>query len=52
MYPEVGASCDALGPGYFDPQSPPPFDPRPYPRNALPMNYQGTSGAGGMGGTG
>lgn len=51
-YPEVGASCDALGPGYFDPQNPPPFDPPPYPKNALPMTYQGTSGAGGMGGTG
>lgn len=46
-YPEVGASCDALGPGYFDPQNPPPFDPPPYPRNALPMNYQGTSGGSG-----
>jgi hypothetical protein len=52
VYPEVGASCDALGPGYFDPQDPPPFDPKPYPKNALPMNYQGTSGAGGTGGTG
>ena len=31
---------------------PPPFDPPPYPKNALPMTYQGTSGSGGMGGTG
>jgi hypothetical protein len=52
VYPEVGASCDALGPGAFDPANPPPFDPPPYPRDALPMTYQGTSGAGGMGGTG
>ncbi|MCD2189224.1 DUF3105 domain-containing protein [Actinomycetospora soli] len=52
VYPEVGASCDALGPGYFDPANPPAFDPPPYPRDALPMDYQGTSGAGGMGGAG
>ena len=28
-YPEVGASCDALGPGYFDQDNPPPFQPSP-----------------------
>jgi hypothetical protein len=31
-YPEVGASCAALGPGQFDQDNPPPFDPsRPGP---------------------
>jgi hypothetical protein len=25
VYPEVGASCDALGAGQFDPDNPPPF---------------------------
>ena len=52
VFPEVGASCDALGPGAFDPADPPRFDPPPYPRDALPMNYQGTSGAGSAGGAG
>jgi hypothetical protein len=28
-YPEVGASCDALGPGQFDQDNPPPFNPTP-----------------------
>ena len=28
-YPEVGASCDAMGPGYFDQDNPPPFAPAP-----------------------
>jgi Protein of unknown function (DUF3105) len=28
-YPEVGASCDALGPGQFDQDNPPPFAPAP-----------------------
>ncbi|MBV9312979.1 MAG: DUF3105 domain-containing protein [Pseudonocardia sp.] len=28
-YPEVGASCEALGPGQFDQDNPPPFDPTP-----------------------
>jgi uncharacterized protein DUF3105 len=44
-YPEVGASCDALGAGMFDPNNPPPFDPNPPGPNAKPMNYQGTAGA-------
>jgi hypothetical protein len=29
QYPEVGASCGALGPGQFDPDNPPPFVPTP-----------------------
>ena len=29
VYPEVGASCDALGPGAFDQDNPPPFVPDP-----------------------
>ncbi|MCW2717543.1 DUF3105 domain-containing protein [Pseudonocardia sp.] len=28
-YPEVGASCQALGPGQFDQDNPPPFKPAP-----------------------
>ncbi|HET6500029.1 MAG TPA: DUF3105 domain-containing protein [Amycolatopsis sp.] len=44
-YPEVGASCDALGPGMFDPSNPPPFDPAPPGPDAKPMNYQGSNGA-------
>ncbi len=28
-YPEVGASCQALGPGQFDQDKPPPFAPAP-----------------------
>jgi hypothetical protein len=28
-YPEVGASCDSLGPGRFDQDNPPPFVPTP-----------------------
>jgi hypothetical protein len=43
-YPEVGASCDALGPGAFDPDNPPPFDPAPPGPDAKPMNYQGSTG--------
>jgi len=35
-YPEVGASCDALGPGQFDPSKPPPFDPAPPGPGAVP----------------
>jgi len=30
-YPEVGARCDALGPGLFDQDNPPPFQPAPPP---------------------
>lgn len=44
-YPEVGASCDALGPGQFDPDNPPPFNPAPPGPDAKPMDYQGTDGA-------
>jgi hypothetical protein len=29
QYPEVGASCGALGPGQFDQDNPPPFQPTP-----------------------
>lgn len=43
-YPEVGASCDALGPGAFDPGNPPPFDPTLPGKDAKPMNYQGSTG--------
>lgn len=36
-YPEVGASCDALGPGSFDQDNPPPFDPTPPGPDAVPV---------------
>lgn len=36
-YPEVGASCDALGPGAFDPDNPPRFDPSKPGPGAVPM---------------
>jgi len=36
-YPEPGASCDALGQGLFDPDSPPPFDPSPPGPDAAPV---------------
>jgi hypothetical protein len=36
-YPEVGASCDALGPGQFDPDNPPAFDPSKPGADAVPM---------------
>jgi hypothetical protein len=45
VYPEVGASCDALGPGQFDPDNPPPFDPTPPGKDAKPMDYTGSQGA-------
>jgi hypothetical protein len=35
--PEIGASCDALGPGQFDPDNPPPFDPSKPGPDAVPM---------------
>ncbi|WP_158893109.1 DUF3105 domain-containing protein [Amycolatopsis anabasis] len=44
-YPEVGASCDAIGPGQFDPDNPPPFDPTPPGPDAKPMDYKGSQGA-------
>lgn len=44
-YPEVGASCDALGAGMFDPGNPPPFDPNPPGPDAKPMDYKGSAGA-------
>lgn len=37
-HPEVGASCDALGPGSFDPANPPPFDASPPGPDAVPLN--------------
>ncbi|MBE1501293.1 hypothetical protein H4696_008393 [Amycolatopsis lexingtonensis] len=54
VYPEVGASCDALGAGQFDPDNPPPFDPSKPGPDAKPMDYKGTPNAqadqnGGMG---
>ncbi|GDY32465.1 DUF3105 domain-containing protein [Gandjariella thermophila] len=36
--PEIGASCDALGPGQFDPDNPPPFDPSRSGPDAVPMS--------------
>ncbi|WP_344883700.1 DUF3105 domain-containing protein [Allokutzneria multivorans] len=39
-YPELNASCDALGPGAFDPDNPPPFDATPPGPDAKPMNYE------------
>ncbi|MTD53677.1 DUF3105 domain-containing protein [Amycolatopsis pithecellobii] len=42
--PEVGASCDVLGPGQFDPDNPPPFVATPPGPDAKPMDYQGTQG--------
>jgi hypothetical protein len=43
--PEVGASCDAMGPGAFDPDNPPAFDPAPPGPDAKPMDYVGSEGA-------
>ncbi|MFD9896376.1 DUF3105 domain-containing protein [Amycolatopsis sp. NPDC059027] len=45
VYPEIGASCDALGPGQFDPNNPPPFDPSKPGPDAKPMDYKGSTGA-------
>jgi hypothetical protein len=42
-YPEVGASCDALGPGQFDPNNPPPFDPSPPGPGAVPEQGSGAA---------
>ncbi|HJT03440.1 MAG TPA: DUF3105 domain-containing protein [Pseudonocardiaceae bacterium] len=36
-HPEVGASCEALGPGLFNQDNPPPFDPGPPGPDAIPM---------------
>ncbi|QWF82503.1 DUF3105 domain-containing protein [Amycolatopsis sp. CA-230715] len=41
-YPETGASCDAMGPGAFDPSNPPPFDPSKPGKDAKPMDYKGS----------
>lgn len=38
--PENG-SCDAMGPGQFDPDNPPPFDPTPPGKDAKPMDFKG-----------
>ncbi|MDT8911664.1 DUF3105 domain-containing protein [Amycolatopsis sp. PS_44_ISF1] len=51
VYPEIGASCDALGPGQFDPSNPPPFDPSKPGPDAKPMDYKGSTGAQGDAGT-
>ncbi|WP_033288511.1 DUF3105 domain-containing protein [Amycolatopsis jejuensis] len=45
VYPEIGASCDALGPGMFDPANPPKFDPSKPGPDAKPMDYKGSTGA-------
>jgi hypothetical protein len=50
VYPEVGASCDAV-PGQFDPDNPPPFDPSKPGPDAKPMDYKGSTTAQGEGGT-
>ncbi|MEV6880187.1 DUF3105 domain-containing protein [Amycolatopsis sp. NPDC051128] len=50
VYPEVGASCDAV-PGSFDPDNPPPFDPSKPGPDAKPMDYKGSTGAQGEQGT-
>jgi hypothetical protein len=42
-HPEVGASCEAMGPGQFDPSSPPPFDPTPPGPDAVPMALGATA---------
>jgi hypothetical protein len=36
-YPEVGATCDTMGPGQFDPNNPPAFNPTPPGPDAVPM---------------
>lgn len=51
-HPEVGASCAVLGPGAFDPEDPPPFDPRPPGPNAVPVTQFGVDTAPSDGGTG
>jgi hypothetical protein len=51
VYPEIGASCDALGPGQFDPSNPPPFDPSKPGPDAKAMDYKGSTGAQGDSGT-
>jgi hypothetical protein len=43
--PEIGASCDPLGPGQFDPQNPPPFDPSKPGPDAVPMAGTGSQDA-------
>lgn len=47
--PEQGASCDALGPGAFDPDNPPRFDPTPPGPNAVPPSGAGAAGNSGNG---
>jgi hypothetical protein len=42
--PEVGASCDAMGAGAFDPDNPPAFDPTAPGPDAKAMDYQGSEG--------
>ncbi len=44
VYPEVGASCDAV-PGQFDPDNPPPFDASKPGPDAKPMDYKGSTAA-------
>jgi Protein of unknown function (DUF3105) len=46
-YPEVGATCDALGPGQFDPNNPPPFDPSKPGPGTVPMSGIGATNANG-----
>lgn len=37
-HPEVGATCAPLGPGRFDPDNPPPFDPTAPGPDAVPVD--------------
>ena len=41
--PEPNANCNSLGPGLFDPDNPPPFDPSPAPANAIKMDGTGAT---------
>ncbi len=41
IVPEPGASCQALGPGQFNQDNPPPFDPTPPGPGATPENGTG-----------
>jgi hypothetical protein len=45
VFPELGATCDAMGPGSFDTDNPPPFDPTKPGKDAKPMDYKGSQGA-------
>jgi len=48
--PEPNANCNALGPGLFDPDNPPPFDPTPPGPDAVKMDGSGATQQGMTGG--